>query len=311
MSRYQSICFTIFDPHIVNDDQVCMQRAFDTGKLGFLIYQIERCPNTNREHIQGYAELHSRTTLGRHGPRSSGVKGIFRSDTMHVEMAKGSADQNITYCTKPESRVREGLRLGEPANKRPGERKDWEELYEHCIHADTDEKNLCIGHPVIIKYYRSATEIWSRTHPPSMRFPIRIFILVGPTRTGKTRWAFTKFPELYRLCTEKADWWNGYLGQKDVLIDEFDGESIKLTYMLQLLDRYPMQVPTKGGFVRLCATNWIITSNIDHDQWYSMAPQGNRDAFYARIQEWGRVLSVVEYREDLQLEEQEGAQAQE
>lgn len=289
-----------------------MQRAFDTGKLAFLVYQVERCPNTNREHIQGYAEFLSKTTLGKHGNRSSGIKGIFRSDTMHVEMAKGDAAQNIEYCTKPESRVRAGLTLGEPRERHQGQRKDYEALYEHCINPTTTEATLCLGYPVLLKYYRSAVEIWNRTHPPAPRFPIRIYVLVAPTRAGKTRWAFKKFPNLYRLSCEKANWWNGYLGETAVLIDDFDGDSIKLTYLLQLLDTYPMQVPTKGSFVRLCATNWIITSNIAHDQWYPMGNQGNREALMARIQEFGRVLSLAEIREDNREEdEEEGAQAQE
>lgn len=38
--------------------------------------------------------------------------------------------------------------------------------------------------------------------------------------------------------------------------------------MLRLMDRYPLKVPTKGGFEEFRSTMIIITSNEPIDNWY-------------------------------------------
>ena len=57
------------------------------------------------------------------------------------------------------------------------------------------------------------------------------------------------------------------MGQSTVLIDDFAG-NVGLTQLLQILDRYPVQVPVKGGFVWWCPNVIIITTNVPLEQWY-------------------------------------------
>nr|WQA30151.1 MAG: rep protein [Cressdnaviricota sp.] len=77
----------------------------------------------------------------------------------------------------------------------------------------------------------------------------------GETGTGKTFNA-------YKLANEGevfmqygpnqkggAVWWDGYLGQKVVVLDDFRPWWIPFDFLLNLLDRYPIRVQVKGGFV--------------------------------------------------------------
>jgi len=62
-------------------------------------------------------------------------------------------------------------------------------------------------------------------------------------------------------------WWDGYTGQKCVVIEEFYGQ-MKIGYLLKLLDRYPMQVQTKGSYVPFLAEVIFFTSNEHPRMWY-------------------------------------------
>lgn len=62
-------------------------------------------------------------------------------------------------------------------------------------------------------------------------------------------------------------WWDGYSGQHTVIIDEFYGQ-LRWSFVLQLLDRYPLRVETKGGCVPFVSRRIIITSNREPSQWY-------------------------------------------
>lgn len=69
----------------------------DETKLRYLVYQREVAPDTKKEHWQGYLSLNSPA-------RMTGVKTIIGDPACHLEIAKGTAEQNKAYCTKLESR---------------------------------------------------------------------------------------------------------------------------------------------------------------------------------------------------------------
>lgn len=63
-------------------------------------------------------------------------------------------------------------------------------------------------------------------------------------------------------------WFDGYNEQPIVIIDDYRGE-YPVPMFLKLLDRYPMQVPIKGGFVNWSPKKIYITSNVEPRHWYN------------------------------------------
>ena len=57
----------------------------------FYVQQNEICPKTKKEHIQGYLEVSKNI-------RISGLKKL--NESAHWTKAKGTAEHNITYCSK-------------------------------------------------------------------------------------------------------------------------------------------------------------------------------------------------------------------
>ena len=80
----------------------------------------------------------------------------------------------------------------------------------------------------------------------------------GPTGSGKTFGAPIG-PDAYWKPPESR-WFPGYTGQKTLVLDEFRKNWFTFSYMLRLLDVYPLQLEIKGGYVQLEATKIIITS---------------------------------------------------
>lgn len=62
------------------------------------VVQKEKCPDSGREHFQGYLQLLAPSRL-------NAVKKILNEDTAHLEVRKGTPQQAWDYCTKEESRV--------------------------------------------------------------------------------------------------------------------------------------------------------------------------------------------------------------
>jgi len=74
-------------------------------------------------------------------------------------------------------------------------------------------------------------------------------------------------PDAWVRTPDHGAWFDGYVGQDDVIFEEFRGD-IKFGQLLMLLDRYKMQVPVKGGFVNWCPKRIFITSPKPPQEWY-------------------------------------------
>lgn len=113
---------------------------------------------------------------------------------------------------------------------------------------------------------------------------MEVHIRWGKPGTGKTRYVWDTYGVDNVYPKMKNKWWDHYLGQKTVLIDDFDPEhahEMAFDHWLTLLDRYPMIVEYKGGSCQFCSKKIYITSNFDPKTWFMN--RGNRDAFFRRV----------------------------
>jgi len=109
-----------------------------------------------------------------------------------------------------------------------------------------------------------------------------IHVFWGRTRTGKSRRAWSEagldaFPK-----NSRSKFWDGYSGQKHVVIDEFRG-SIDISHILNWFDRYPVIVETKGSSTVLAADTIWVTSNIPPQSWYPDLDKETMDALLERL----------------------------
>lgn len=211
----------------------------------------------------------------------------------HWEIRRGSADEARVYCMKADTRLEGPWEYGE-ASKGQGQRRDLEEA-THTALTTRSIRAVAQQHPSsFVKYHNGFQSLLfhtttARTEPP------RVLLYYGVTGSGKTRQAYADYGDaLYRKAPDTV-WFDGYCGQKTLLLDDFAGAASKmsLSYLLQLLDRYPIDVQVKGSYASLQATKIIITSNLHPRLWYDYSKrEGQYQALIRRIHE------IWLYRED-------------
>lgn len=209
----------------------------------------------------------------------------------HWEPKKGSWEQAIAYVSKEEGQLEGPWTIG--SVPQPGARSDVLHLREMA----ESRKRLRDMEGEELQQVGRSTRLWSMLRgafPPVRKEELEVTLLVGKPGIGKTRFAYDKFAhgeEFYRLPVSKDMWFDGYDGEPIVLIDDFTGQ-MPLHLLLQILDRYPVQVPVKGGFVWWCPEKIIITSNMHPSKWYDYA---KREVHYRSL--CRRIHLVVENME--------------
>lgn len=255
-------------------------KLLNNEKINYLVYQVEICPKTNKKHIQGYIEYNSATTM-------QNIKKIMKNNKLHVEYKRGTRNEAREYCMKTESKDNdyETVEIGYYEIKEQGKRNDLLDIYD-MIKSGVKLDEVAEAYPAhYIRYHKGIKEVKNLIECKKLgEFKnIEVNVLYGKAGTGKTSYIYDKHgPEnCYKLEKGNGDnlWFDGYSGQKVLIIDDFYGW-IKYGKMLNLLDGYKMLLEIKGGTV---CSNWdyvYITSNDSPDLWYK---KGFTDAIKRRI----------------------------
>lgn len=227
-------------------------------KAQYVIYGKEVCPESGRPHLQGYIEFNRVT-------ERSVVKNKVQCQHVHLEPRYSTQENAIEYCKKDGDWVEFGIA------KQQGKRNDLVQL-ANAVNEGKTLKEIAEEHPEDwIKFHKGITSLRAMlTQPRNLENDPMVIVRVGPTGTGKTRIAHEDYPDAYVWGPENLKWWNGYDGQTTIIMDEFRGQ-IPFGILQRLMQRYPMQVEYKGGYVDIVADTFIITSPIHPSQWYNPA----------------------------------------
>ncbi len=141
---------------------------------------------------------------------------------------------------------------------------------------------------VMVKYTRGLTAAINHyTGRKTREGPPDVFVHYGDTGSGKTRAVYDTHDlcDLWRapVSTNNVQWFDGYMGQKVGLFDDFDGQHPAITVMLQVLDRYPLSVPVKTSHCHWSPAIIYITTNVEFSNWYPAASEIHKKALRRRI----------------------------
>jgi len=237
-------CFTANIP----DEEIDFDLEEGVQEADYMIYQLEK---KGHLHLQGYIYYK--------GPRAlEGVKAHLLKWTninCHLERARGSPEQNKTYCTKAETRIDGPWEMGDLPKQ--GERADLIGAAKDAAEgASMEELGEKYGSSMV-RYGKHIRETalalrnkgsWL-PKPQARRTtrPMQVTIHWGSTGTGKTTDAEEDTDVTLASQTDHKRMFDKYHGEKRVLIDEFSPGHMHITKLLNLLSGKETEVEQFGA----------------------------------------------------------------
>ncbi len=275
MSRARSWCFTYNNP--VENPEQFIELMSNFPNVRYVVFQGEES-ETGTPHYQGYIEF---TAVKR-------LAALTRYKQMHYEQRRGSRVQARNYAMKEDTRVAGPWEHGDWEAGGQGARTDLI-AFKDAVKAGGTKRVMIDDHPLAMARYPRFYATIRSTIRPVREEELVIRLNYGTTGTGKTRYAFDTYPDLFEVPISNGTlWFDGYDMHKNVLFDDFCGAASKITLdnVLKLFDRYPRQVPVKGEYVWWLPTNIVITTNIHPRNWYTWEGREMQyDALKRRITE--------------------------
>lgn len=276
LERNRSWCFTLYAERC---DETPPAIDFVPSVMKYLVYQLERCPESKQLHQQGFVTFTQ--------PKSfRAAKLALGFLQMHLEVAR-HVKRSIEYCKKEATRVAGPWIFGsEPAQ---GQRADLKGLAELAAEG-ASTRDIALAYPEsFIRMHKGIAAFRSAIMVPTTNSFRKAVLLWGETGVGKTRWAHERSKEgaisLYTVFDTKTPWFDGYEGEKWALFDDVGvGAVCNYNVLKRLTDIYPMRVPVKGGSIIWNPDVIILTSNTNMwTDWWPDIPWADQAALDRRI----------------------------
>jgi len=256
MAQFQKFCLTLNNYTTEEEDAL---RAFCAENAAFAVVGRE-VGAQGTPHLQGYVNLRREKKRTLHA-----LKKELWGKRAHLERARSTDTDNNKYCGKEKDVWTHGTPV------RQGQRSDLDEVRVRLDGPDSmksiarDHISTWMRYGRMMEAYRALPETETKRD-----FKTHVIVLIGGTGTGKTRYCTERAASIGGGLFERmrGDYWDGYNGQRCVIIDDFYGW-IKYDEMLRLCDRYGMRVHRKGSMVVFNSTHIFITSNRPVEHWYS------------------------------------------
>ena len=236
----------------------------------YAVWQLERGKN-GTAHLQGYVEFGKPMSL-------AAIKKVL-GRTAYVEERRGTRDEARAYCQKEDTRVEGPWEYGVWIGG-AGHRTDIETVLDALKEGKTEE-TIIDEYPVEWGRHYRMIERYRMIKAPRRSFKTAFHVHIGDSGTGKTRRVQELAPDGY--WKSPGRWYDGYDGERDIILDEIDKQEIPLGELLRMVDRYPMRLPVKGGHVGCCPRAIYATSNAPVEEWYPRMREGEREALIRRI----------------------------
>jgi len=281
-------------------------QSLNESQIRYAVYVVEQGGESGKTHIQGFIHFQRPVAY-------STIKTRLKSKTIHIEWVEND-EKAVHYCSKPHEgcsckhcKKGEGKRLygpveiGEMPNYASKATESPTDMLTKMIEQGLTDEQIAENAPwALLRHSRGINALrFALQKKQSKEWrEVQVILLTGDAGTGKTAWAIADSQDGYFKpdLSKKEIWFDGYQGERTLILDDFRGSSAKLEQLLKLLDGHQLSIPIKGGHTYALWTRVIITSNRTPEDWYSILnpqtdsewfdvedTQNERNAFWRRI----------------------------
>lgn len=274
-----------------------------TEHTNWAIFQYEEGA-AGTPHMQGVVALKKQARLVT-------IKGMFKAN-VHLEVTRNII-ASVQYCSKEKGRIAGPFIIGvipdlEKINSRLGNKRKVADQEEELLLKEVSYLNDCI-----LKRDMDYVDIYNEKPKLAMKHAIYIKELIKKTINGKPSrcsnvyYCFGEpgtgksylFKQLSAILGEKPyyntsikGWWNGYNGEKLVIIDEFKNKGYTPQELNNILDGNTKSLAVKNGFVESNIENIVFISNFSPK--FLFKDDTELNAFLRRIQNILETKCVVD-----------------
>ena len=271
-------------------------RVVLSTETSYLQWQRERHPSIGT-HIQGYVEVKGRISRKRMAEilgfpalekgMPTGVNADGKKLMYGVAPRRGPQDVNIRYtssswycracsagdavgnlpyakecnegCTRRETkyRVSETTTVGVPFSCLQGGHAMQGAIVDSIKRGDKRKCILEAYGPYVAAHMPWFQHVLA-AYCPKRTWKPTVYWLHGATGTDKSRIANAICTDAY-FKSPDSRWFDGYDGHRVVVVNDLRKSTFSFSYLLDLLDRYPIMVETKGGMAPMLSCMFIIT----------------------------------------------------
>lgn len=245
------------------------------AKIRYFAYGLEHSEE-GKPHHQAFAQAWKPMRL-------SQWRKLFPN--IRMEPMLGVFRENTSYCSKESSLTEFGEKPNDNGAKTGiirFKRKIDEGI--SVLEIAEEEENF----PTYLQYrnglheyakYKRAKSVATNRDVPD------VYVRIGPPGTGKTRWMDEQFgPGNWVSAPDNTGRWFDNCDRDVILFDDVQiGEVPPLGLFKRLTDRYPIQVPVKGGFITWKPKTIVFTSNTPPTEWWPNLSNFDKGAIERRL----------------------------
>lgn len=263
---FRNLCFTCY----ATDNHDFIQTIVDKYPLKYYIYQLEKCPSTEKLHFQGFLQFEKPVNR----PAFNKFCAKHNLD-MHNSEMYSTVKACKEYCAKSQTKIDGPWEKGEASaqGKKPSTK-----LIADMVLAGATDSEIALQYPdAYMRLSRQIKDLRATACAAPRNFKTRVIYCVGESGAGKSAFARRFDEHAYYKDMSTPTFWDNYQGQEVVVLDDLRGSSFPFNFLLRLWDRYPVQVQVKGSAVNF-APRWIIATSVIHPKdLYSMDVQQRED----------------------------------
>lgn len=215
----------------------------------------EKAPTTGTRHFHVIICCHEQIRT-----RKSEVLEI-KGVNPHLEKIHNNLKKIIEYCKK-EGNVAEFGKENCPIKKQEMNKEEKAKLMLECDLKEAFLKGI-LG-PIEVLRADKLRKLFDEYSKPEEYAKKLVLWFRGESGEGKSRMAVDiakKYNLDYWISNDSLKWFDGYHGQELAILDDFRrGMLSDWSFLLRLLDGYPLLVQVKGAHVKWCPKIIVITS---------------------------------------------------